>query len=113
MSNKLNKIKQVHGKQETYEVNSLDQVWGDTGISKYGTFDAEEYRTQLSEMSKADLRAHATKVGIVPVDNRELLTKSLMREFNRHSLSYKRPIVPKKKERPLTKEVLDILAEGK
>lgn len=111
---KLKSLSQTHGKVEGVRPTTLDQIWGDTGMSKYGTFDAAVYRAQLSEMTKADIRVHARKMGIVPIDNREMLTKSLMRQFNLHVANYNRPqqnISPALKTVP--KEVLDILAEGK
>ena len=42
MPKKTTKNSQTHGKVET--PNSLDQIWGDTGISKYGTLNLEEYK---------------------------------------------------------------------
>lgn len=110
---KLNSLNQTHGKEEKFAPTSLDQVWGDTGLSKYNTFSAEEYRAKLAEMNKADLRAHAAKMGIIPVDNRELIIKSLIRKFNQHVSAYQRPIIPQNKNKVLSKEALDILAEGK
>jgi hypothetical protein len=110
---KLSDLSQTHGKKDKFAPTSLDQIWGDTGLSKYNTFSAEEYQARLKEMNKADLRAHAAKMGIVPVDNRELIVKSLMRQFNLHVASYQRPKVAPNKNRPVSKEAMDILAEGK
>ena len=79
----LKSIKQAHGKQENvkFEPRTLDQVWGDTGISKFGTLDVEEYAANLNDMNKSDLQTHATKVGLVPVDDVSLLRKRLTKEL--------------------------------
>ena len=87
----LKNIKQAHGKQENgkFEPRTLDQVWGDTGLGKYNTFDADVYRDKLDNMAKTDLQAHATKIGLVPIDNRSTLTQRLVREFRTHVNSFK------------------------
>ena len=40
---------QTHAMEEkqSYEKTSLDQIWGDTGNSKYGTLDENVYTTQI------------------------------------------------------------------
>lgn len=107
---KLDNIHQTHGKVE--KPITLDQVWGDDGQRKYGTLDPEEYDQYLKECSKSDLQAHAVKVGLVPVDNRETLVKRLKQEFIKYSSQFKtRPNVNNGKK--LSKEVKDILAEGR
>ena len=42
-------------------------------------------------MAKVDLQSHASKVGIIPVDNREVLATRLIREFKKHVTLYKQP----------------------
>ena len=88
---KLKNIKQAHGKDESQEFKprTLDQIWGDTGLGKYNTFDADIYKNKLDNMAKTDLQAHATKIGLVPIDNRSTLTQRLMREFKKHVNSFK------------------------
>ena len=41
-SKKLESLSQTHGKEE-FKPTTLDQIWGDTGISKYGTLNEDEY----------------------------------------------------------------------
>lgn len=110
---KLSELNQVHGKNEydTQKV-TLDQIWGDSGNGKYKTLDVNVYTEQLSEMNKSDLQSHATTVGIIPIDNRELLTKRLIAEFQKHVSSYN---MPKNNINPikLTKEAKKILSEGR
>ena len=61
----LDELSQSHGKEENVQPTSLDQIWGDTGISKFKTLDRDEYESQLNDMNKSDLQTHATKVGLV------------------------------------------------
>jgi hypothetical protein len=105
------KIYQTHGKVETPKASTLDQVWGDTGNSRYGTFDVEEYKNQLREMNRTDIQTHATKLSVVPVENREMLEKRLVKEFEKHTLSYRKPDSPKLKG--VSSEAMRILSEGR
>ena len=106
-------LSQTHGKEETKtRPTTLDQIWGDTGISKYGTMDEPTYAEEISSMSKSDLQAHASTVGIIPIDNREMLSQRLMREFRKYVASYNTP-VERKKGIKLSKEAKAILAEGR
>lgn len=87
--NKKRNMKQIHGKEDSNSApTTLDQIWGDTGLWKYSTMNLSEYNEQLQEMTKTDLQAHATKIGLIPVDSREMLTQRLVREFKRHVTSY-------------------------
>ena len=100
--------------KESYAKTSLDQIWGDTGNSKYGTLNEDTYATQIKGMNKTDLHAHAVKVGILPVDNRQLLTSRLLREFKKHVLAYKKPKSSGSKEQKEPSDVAkSILAEGR
>jgi hypothetical protein len=108
----LNDLSQAHGKEEEVQPTSLDQIWGDTGVGKYKTLNRDEYETQLSDMNKSDLQTHATKVGLVPVDDAGLLRKRLLREFSKHVSAYK---VPQKNvgDKRMSKAASKILGEGK
>ena len=91
---KVKKVKdmaQTHGMEEPAEPTALDQVWGDTGVSKYKTMDTNEYESQLDEMNKSDLQAHAQKIGLLPIDNVTQLRGRLLREFKKHVSAYKKP----------------------
>ena len=50
---KLNELNQAHGKVEGPEPTTLDQIWGDSGLSKYRTLDASEYEIYLNNLIKA------------------------------------------------------------
>ena len=119
--NKANKkrntksMKQIHGKKESAsKPTTLDQIWGDTGLWKYNTMNLDEYSDQLQEMTKTDLQAHATKIGLIPVDSREMLSQRLVREFKRHVSSYEsRPEVTRGTAGEVSSEVKKILSEGR
>lgn len=112
---KLSQLSQAHGKDETspkLKPTTLDQIWGDDGTGKYSTLDEEAYKTQLDGLNRTDLHVHAAKLGVIPVDNRSLLEQRLMREFKKHVNSYQVPAQPKKQIN-LSKEISDILGEGR
>ena len=113
-------LSQTDGKEEKEEAapSTLDQIWGDTGLWRYNTMDFDEYSSDLKDLSKSDLQLHATKVGIIPIDNRDMLTARLEREFKKHVSSYEAS-VPKKdlkipeNEDELPTSVRKILEEGR
>ena len=88
---KIDEMSQTHGKVDNFEPNSLDQVWGDTGETRYGHLSEEKYEEELNNMTKSELFAHASKHGIIPIDNRDQLEKRLLREFTRYVLEFKKP----------------------
>jgi hypothetical protein len=106
-------LSQTHGKEEkNTRSTTLDQIWGDTGLSKYGTMDESTYAEEISSMSKSDLQAHASTVGIIPIDNREMLSQRLLREFRKHVASYNTPR-EKKVGITISKASKAVLAEGR
>ena len=110
---KLNNLAQTHGKEEKFPPTSLEQIWGDDGMSKYSTFDPLTYEDALDEYSKVHLQSHATRVGVVPVDNVTLLRQRLMKEFHKHVNAYRMPSQPTNDPTVVSKEVRQILEEGK
>lgn len=70
----------------------MEQVWGGDGTgAKYNTLDNEVYAQYLTTLNRADLYKHATRIGLVPIDNTGLLKKRLIAEHRRHSALYKYP----------------------
>tara|TARA_R100000008_G_C3560293_1_gene155744 strand:- start:63 stop:446 length:384 start_codon:yes stop_codon:yes gene_type:complete len=107
-------LSQTHGKVEKFEPTTLDQIWGDDGSSMYGTMDERTYEERLDDMNLSDLQTHASRVGIIPVDNRGMLKDRLMREFRKHVLGYKKPFSDETVgEKPVDKEIAKILSEGR
>jgi hypothetical protein len=109
---KLEDMSQTHGKKEDVQYKTLDQIWGDTGQSRYSATNEKEYIEYINEMNKTDLHAHANKIGLIPIDNRESLTKRLVLEFKKFISMYK---FPKNTDNTITlnKSAKNILAEGK
>jgi len=109
-NNKLSQLNQTHGKLE--RPVTLDQIWGDTGINKYGTLDPLQYDKYVNELNKSDLQTHAVKIGLVPIDDRNTLISRLKREFNKHISVYKSQVLEKKSLK-LSKKSKDTLSEGR
>ena len=111
----LTDMEQTDGmdQNQKYEKTSLDQVWGDNGVSEYRTLDAEVYAKTLDNMSKSDLKQEAIRVGLLPIDNVDQLMGRLMRQFNSHVSSYKAPKPIQSNKVNLSDEAIRILGEGK
>lgn len=92
---KLSKLNQTHGKDESnkrFKPMTMEQIWGGDGTGrKYNTLDPEKYREYVGSLNRADLQKHATRVGLVPIDNTTLLKKRLYAEHKRHASLYKYP----------------------
>jgi len=109
---KVENLSQTHGKKEGFEPTTLEQVWGDDGLSKYRTLDEDAYSVYLNELNLTDLQAHATKIGLIPINNRKMLSERLLKEFRLHVSSYKKPNNSKQNLK-VSKEVQRILDEGR
>lgn len=105
----------THGKTTNFRKTTLEQVWGDTGLSRYKTLDLEEYKAHIKGMSKSDLQSHAANVGVLPKDDTGLLSKNLIKEFCSYSAGFKRPnSLGKAKSSGAPSEVVaSILSEGR
>ena len=110
---KMANLTQTHGKVEEFEPSTLDQVWGSDGTETYTTMDEGEYTDQLANMAKVDMQAHATKVGLIPIDNMEILRSRLKKQFRSHVNLYRRPKPTTGPDPKMSKEVRNILGEGK
>ena len=111
---KLQSLSQTHGKEETdFKPTTLNQIWGDDGVSKYGTLDEKEYKQEINEMHFSDLRTHAANIGLVPIDDRELLTKRVVSEFRRHVNEYRIPNDHQENIEDVNEEAKKMLEEGK
>lgn len=79
MKNK--KIKATHGALLVDEQNSvLEDVFTK---SNHRISLAEKYKDKLGNMSLEELQELALEIGIMPIDNRDLLIKSLKRELKK------------------------------
>ena len=109
----LESLSQVHGKELKFQASTLEQVWGDTGHTKYGTTDTGEYIRQLDDMNKSDLQGHARIIGFVPIDDRVTLTNKLISEFNKYVSGFKKPLQQPHPGSPLSSKAKKIMDEGR
>ena len=109
----LKNLSQIHGEEEKFQPTSLDQVWGEDGSSTYGTMNDAEYERQIDEMNMADMQTHASRVGIIPIDNRSTLRDRLLREFRKHVANYRKPIHHPTPPEEVDAQTLKILSEGR
>jgi hypothetical protein len=109
----LESLSQAHGKEEKFQATTLEQVWGDTGHTKYGTTDTNEYIRQLDEMNKSDLQSHARVIGFVPIDDRVTLTNKLITEFNKYVSGFKKPLQQPHPGESLSRKARKIMDEGR
>lgn len=119
----LENAEQANGKVESENITRLDQLLGDNGLWKYNTLDKAQYENSLKEMNTAELRSHASKMGIMPVANRDRLLKRLNMEFAKHVSIYKAqaPITSKKQgmikvagsKREVSEAAIKIMSECK
>jgi hypothetical protein len=112
---KVSEMNQTHAMEEPkkkFVPSTLAQVWGDTGIARYQTMSEEKYRQTLEDYNKSDLQNHAIRIGVLPIDNSIMLKERLLREFQKHVASYRKPPEPQKPDQ-LSARARQILAEGK
>ena len=75
--------------------------------------DEEVYTKRVDDMNLSDLQAHASTVGIIPIDNRAMLRDRLLREFRKHVASYQKPIQEVDGPKTLSAKAMKILSEGR
>jgi hypothetical protein len=112
-SKSIKNLSQAHGKEEKFEPTTLEQIWGDDGSTAYGTLNENAYTKQVDDMNMSDLQAHASTVGIIPIDNRSTLRERLLREFRKHVSSYKKPVQESSSAAHMDPKVMKILSEGR
>lgn len=93
---KLNNFKCIDGKvyitdseDKNERLKQVKDIFTRTFGSKYKTKDKIVYESELNIMNLADLRNHATQVGIVPRDvSADKLKRQLLAEFIRCNTSF-------------------------
>jgi len=105
---------EIHGAIDQDQPTNLEQIWGGYNeLAKYGTLDEQEYTSQLDEMNRTDLEAHARKVGLVPIHDSARLKKNLIREFQTYAFYLRKPAKNKPAPKAPSKSVQSILNEGR
>lgn len=114
---KLTELEQSHGKDESKPVpTTLDQVWGDDGVSKYGTMDLATYTERVKTFTWSDLREHAAKEGLIPIGDRQELEAKLINKFKAHVSDFTvegTTSNTSQQQEGMTNEVRRILEEGR
>lgn len=113
---KLEKLVQIDGKDEETpkrRFTTLDQIWGDTGTSRYKTMDLTVYEEQLAEMNLADLQAEAVRAQLIPSHGRAILIDRLKREFRKHVSQYEAQYEQPSKPVKISRETQMVLDEGR
>ncbi len=62
---------------------SLNEIWG-RKFSKFRASSAEEYLTRLRKMTKLDLQNECIKLGRTPMDNREKMITTLLKDCKQY-----------------------------
>tara|TARA_Y100000588_G_C13946352_1_gene792303 strand:- start:268 stop:654 length:387 start_codon:yes stop_codon:yes gene_type:complete len=109
----LESLSQTHGKEEKFQPTTLDQVWGESGNTKYGTTDVNDYVRKLENLNTTDLQTHAHTMGFVPIDDRVTLIKKLVGEFKKHISSFSKPTHPASPPAELSDAAKKTLSEGR
>lgn len=101
------------GKTEVdYGPTTLDRLCGVTVQEKYAYKTVDEYDNYLQELSRGDLLSHATKMGILPTDDRDRTIKRLLSSFTQY-VNANTPITRAKTPRQISNDAAKILAEGR
>jgi len=111
---KLDTLSQTHGKENNFEITSLDQIWGHGDSSRFGTTDEVEFEGKLKEMTRADLENFARRHGSIVVESSERIRAELMKVFRNYvSLLRKPTSKPPVGTSPVSAAVQRILNEGR
>jgi hypothetical protein len=111
MAKQKKQLKQTHGAAEGPK--SAYEIIGYKG-NVYKTNDVEVYKKQLLAMNFSDLHEHAISCDVVPIENRELLTTRLVKEFlTKTGLFHAPSKVGQEMSDEKKKKALDILSRGK
>jgi len=76
------------------KMRQLEIILGVSQISPFGTNELEIFEENIQEMSNADMQRLATKVGVNPFQERAVLKKILLKEFQNQTKNSRRNIMP-------------------
>jgi len=112
-SDDMLEMQQLDGKSyNKHNVQSIDELLGETN-HRYDTHDIKAYEEKLNRMNTSDLQRHAISVQILPKENRALLIKLLLKQFQVNNSGYIKTPPTLGAEKPISQEVMDILGEGR
>lgn len=119
MSEKIEELKETHGKEEGGQLTTLEQIWGYNELGRYNTKDSTVYATLLDDMNRPELERHARLVGVIILEDSVRLKESLKRAFANYFLLLNKPqrtntgAVSSTSNPEVSPEVRRILAEGR
>lgn len=115
MPRKKKVIIETHGKveDEKFQPTLLEQVWGQTDMSRYGTLSEAEYNQKLENMTRADLEAHARQMGVVVVEHSPRLKEKLLSEFRGYVALVRKPAEAARPTTKISDAAMRVLAEGR
>lgn len=97
-------------------VKSLDELLH-ISSGKYNLAEhpnTQTYEQYLNGMNVSDLQAHAVKVGVLPNNDRSILVKRLLKEYNlNNSQSSATALAPVTFSKKIKQETIDILSQGR
>lgn len=94
-------------------VKTLDELLGEK-VERYQHKTVEDYKNFLDDLNLTDLQEHATKVGVLPKEDRNVLIKVLIKQYELVTSDYfnvveRQSNFPKK----ISKNTEKILGEGR
>ena len=109
------KVIETHGKVESVEPTTLEQVWGFSELSRYGTENEKDYEAKLKDMNRSDLETHARRMGVVVVESSGRLRDNLLRDFRTTYAAMHKPKIEGRTTVgvKIDPEALKVLAEGR
>ena len=70
---------QIHGCLDTHKESELNNLFN--SIDKRNESLASQYRDKLKTLTLTELQTIAEEIGIIPINNKELLIKNINKEF--------------------------------
>lgn len=107
-------LQQIDGKVHKTGAKDIYEIMGERNPSKYGTRDIKEYEKKLMGMNTSDLQRHASTIQVVPREDRKLMIKLCLKQFqidNSGIMNTAQPLGVSQKK--MSQRALDVLAEGK
>ena len=111
---KLEALKQTHGKDaEAFEITTLDQLFGSSDTTRFGTTDETVFSDKLRAMTRADLENFARRHGSVIVESSDRIRNELMKVFRNYVSLLQKPATKPVQKMTVSSEVQQILNQGR
>lgn len=106
---------EAHGKLEDVKTqpSTLEQVWGYSGLSRFGVKSEAEYKEKVDDMQRADLERETRRLGQVVVESTTRLRENLLRLFRTEAAALNRPADKPQSRTAPDAAALKVLSEGR